>query len=126
MTIPNRDPLTHEIIGAAILVHRELGPGLLESAYEACLSYELTERKLAFRRQPTLPIIYKGLQIDAGYRPDFIIENAVIVEMKCVEKLMKVHNAQVLTYLKLSGIRTGLLINFLSQPLIDGINRLVL
>ena len=121
-----RDPLTHEIIGAAIDVHRELGPGLLESSYEECLCFELAARGLAFRRQPGMPLVYKQVQLEIGYRPDLIVNESVLVEIKCVEKLASVHQAQVLTYLKLSGIRTGLLINFHAQPLVDGIKRLVL
>ena len=122
----HRDPLTHEIIGAAIEVHRELGPVLLESAYEECLSYELTERKLAHQRQPALPVIYKGVSLSAGYRPDLIVEGCVVVELKTVEKLLKIHDVQVLTYLRLSRLHRGLLINFHAHPLIDGIRRLVL
>jgi GxxExxY protein len=120
-----RDPLTHSIIGAAIEVHRHLGPGLLESAYEECLTYELSSRNLAVRRQLALPISYKGQTLELGYRPDMVIEDKVVLELKCVEKLIPVHDAQLLTYLRLSGIERGLLINFLSSPLINGIKRLV-
>ena len=120
-----RDPLTHSIIGAAIEVHRHLGPGLLESAYEECLTYELSSRNLAVRRQVALPISYKGQTLELGYRPDMVIEDKVVVELKCVEKLIPVHDAQLLTYLRLSGIERGLLINFQSSPLINGIKRLV-
>jgi GxxExxY protein len=120
-----RDPLTHNIIGAAIEVHRFLGPGLLESAYEECLTYELTSRNLEVRRQVALPISYKGQTLELGYRPDIVIEGKVVLELKCVEKLLPVHDAQLLTYLRLSGIERGLLINFLSNPLINGIRRLV-
>ena len=119
------DKLTYQIIGAAIEVHREFGPGVLESAYEASLCVELAERGLSVERQVTLPLMYKNQKIDAGYRPDLVINGSVIVELKCVEKLLPVHDAQVLTYLKLSGIETGLLINFQSQPLMKGIKRLV-
>jgi GxxExxY protein len=121
-----RDSVTHEIIGAGIEVHRNLGPGMLESVYEECLCYELTQRGVAFQRQPGLPVIYKGIQLEIGFRPDLIVENLVIVELKCVEKFTSVHDAQVLTYLRLAGKKTGLLMNFQSQPLIDGIRRLVL
>jgi GxxExxY protein len=121
-----RDPLTHEIIGAAIEVHREFGPVMLESTYEECLSYELTERKLVHQRQPALPVVYKGISMSVGYRPDLIVEGSVVVEIKTVEKLLKIHDVQVLTYLRLSRIHTGLLINFHAHPLIDGIRRLVL
>ena len=120
-----RDPLTHNIIGAAIEVHRHLGPGLLESAYEECLVYELSSRNLAVRRQVALPISYKGQTLELGYRPDIVVEGKVVLELKCVEKLIPVHDAQLLTYLRLSGIERGLLINFLSSPLINGIKRLV-
>ena len=120
-----KDPLTHEIIGAGIEVHRNLGPGMLESVYEECLCYELAQRSVGFQRQPGLPVIYKGIQLEIGFRPDLIVENLVIVELKCVEKFTSVHDAQVLTYLRLANIKTGLLMNFQSQPLINGIRRLV-
>ncbi len=120
-----RDPLTHTIIGAAIEVHRELGPGMLESAYEECFTFELTARNLSVRRQVPLPIIYKSHNIQVGYRPDIVVEDQVIVELKCVEKLVPVFDAQLLTYLLLSGIERGLLINWFSSPLINGIKRLV-
>ena len=120
-----RDPLTHQVIGAAIEVHRNLGPGILESAFEACLCFELAERGLGVERQVGLPLIYKGVKLNLGYRPDLIIEGALIVELKSVERLIAQHEAQVLTYLKLSGLQTGLLINIQSQPLIKGIKRLV-
>jgi len=124
--VDKRDPLTYDIIGAAIEIHRELGPVLLESAYEHFLCLELAHRGLSFRRQVTLPVVYKGHKFDLGFRPDLIISEKVIVELKCISKLIPLHDAQVLTYMKLSGIRTGLLINFHSQPLIDGIKRFVL
>jgi GxxExxY protein len=120
-----RDPLTHEIIGAAIEVHRNLGPGVLESAFEACLCFELAERGLSVERQVGMPLIYKGVKLNIGYRPDLIVNGAVIVELKSVDRLITQHEAQVLTYLKLSGLETGLLINIQSQPLIKGIKRLV-
>jgi GxxExxY protein len=120
-----RDPLTHNIIGAAIEVHRHMGPGLLESAYEECLTHELSLRNLAVRRQVAMPISYKGQTLELGYRPDLVVDGQVVVELKCVEKLISVHEAQLLTYLRLSGIERGLLINFMSNPLINGIKRLV-
>jgi GxxExxY protein len=120
-----RDPLTHQVIGAAIEVHRNLGPGILESAFEACLCFELAERGLGVERQVGLPLIYKGVKLNLGYRPDLIVEGALFVELKSVERLITQHEAQVLTYLKLSGLQTGLLINIQSQPLIKGIKRLV-
>ena len=120
-----RDPLTHQVIGAAIEVHRNLGPGVLESAFEACLCFELAERGLGVERQVGLSLIYKGVKLNLGYRPDLIIEGTLIVELKSVERLITQHEAQILTYLKLSGLRTGLLINIQSQPLIKGIKRFV-
>ena len=118
--------LTEKVIGFAIEVHRALGPGLLESAYEECLCFEFKQGDLAFRRQVALPIIYKSVRLDCGYRLDIVIEDQVIAELKTVERLMPIHEAQMLTYLKLSGIRTGLLLNFNSAVLKDGIRRLML
>ena len=120
------DRLTEKIIGFAIEVHRQLGPGLLESAYEECLCYELREGDLAFRRQVPLPVMYKAIHLDCGYRIDVVVEEQVILELKTVERLIPVHEAQLLTYLKLSGLRTGLLLNFNSSVLKDGIRRMVL
>ncbi len=117
--------ITGAIIGAAIEVHRELGPGLLESAYEACLFYELTQRNLKVHRQLQLPLTYKGIQLDAGYRVDLLVEDAVVVEIKAVDRLDRLHEAQVLSYLKLSKCRLGLLINFNVTILKNGIKRLV-
>ncbi|MEN8195303.1 MAG: GxxExxY protein [Pseudomonadota bacterium] len=121
-----KDPLTNRIIGLAIEVHRELGPGLLESAYEECLCYELHAAGISFRRQVPLPVRYKEVRLDCGYRMDIVVEDKLIIELKTVEMLQRVHDAQLLTYLKLSGIRTGLLMNFNSAVLKDGIRRLVL
>jgi GxxExxY protein len=120
-----RDPITFRIIGAALRIDRLLGPGLLESAYEECLAHELTKAGLTFSRQQTLPVIYDGLRIDCGFRPDLVVEGRVIVEVKTVAKLLPVHEAQLLTYLRLSGIHVGLLINFHAHPLADGIKRMV-
>lgn len=120
------DEITGEIIGAAIEVHRELGPGLLESAYEACLVYELAERGLDVDRQRPLPVVYKGVRIKCGYRLDLVVNDLVIVELKAVEKLTTVHEAQVLSYLKLSSIPAALLINFNGKLLKRGIRRFVL
>ena len=120
-----KDPLSQKVIGAAIEVHRALGPGLLESAYEVCLCLELTKVGVAFKRQVEMPVSYKGKRIDCGYRVDLIIEGTLLVELKSVDRLLPIHQAQLLTYLKLSGIRTGLLINFNSKVLKDGIKRLV-
>jgi GxxExxY protein len=112
--------LTEQIIGAAIEVHRVLGPGLLESAYEECLCRELSLRELPFKRQVSLPVEYKGVKLDCGYRIDLVVSDAVIVELKCVEKLMPVHDAQLITYLKLTGIQVGLLFNFYTEVLTRG------
>jgi GxxExxY protein len=118
------DLLTESIIGFAIEVHRQLGPGLLESAYEECLCYELRQSGLGFRRQVPLPVIYKSIRLDCGYRLDVVVEEQVILELKTVERLMPIHEAQILTYLKLSGLHTGLLLNFNSAVLKDGMRRL--
>jgi GxxExxY protein len=118
--------VTEQIIGAAIEVHRALGPGLLEATYEECLAYELAERRLAVERQPARPVVYKGTQLSIGYRPDFVVEKNVIVELKTVERFLPVHTAQVLTYLKLEGLRVGLLLNFNSRWMASGIKRVVL
>ena len=127
MAIPNqRDPLTDQVIGFAIEVHRHLGPGLLESAYEECLCYELNENRLAFKRQVPLPVIYKSVRLDCGYRIDRVVENRLILELKASERRLPIHEAQVLTYMKLSGIHTGLLLNFNTPVLKDGIRRLML
>jgi GxxExxY protein len=117
--------LTESILGAAIAVHRALGPGLLESTYEACLAYELMERRLRIERQAALPVVYRGVRIDCGYRLDLVVESAVVVEIKAVERLMPVHDAQILTYLKLSGIAVGLILNFNVPMMRDGIRRFV-
>jgi len=120
------DELSGEVIGCAIEVHKRLGPGLLESAYERCLSYELTAAGLRHETQKELPINYKGLKLDNGYRIDMLVENSVIVELKNVEKVLPVHEAQILTYMRLAGIKTGLLINFNVKKVKDGIRRFVL
>jgi GxxExxY protein len=121
-----KDPRTAPIIGAAIEVHRALGPGLLESAYEECLCHELHLRGLAFRRQVDLPVSYKGLKLHCGYKLDVVVDDTVILELKCVEKILPIHEAQLLTYLKLSGKHVGLLINFNVPLLTQGIVRRVL
>lgn len=126
--MPNQQELnemTEQIIAAAIEVHRTLGPGLLESAYEACLVYELTSRGLRVEQQKPMPVFYKEVQLDAGYRLDVLVEKSVIVELKAVEQLLPIHEAQLLSYLKLSGCRVGLLINFNVPVLKQGIRRLV-
>jgi GxxExxY protein len=119
------DRITGEIIGAAIEVHRGLGPGLLESAYQECLSFELMNRRVAFERQRALPLIYKGVRLDCGYRLDFLVDRSVVVEIKSVAALEPIHDAQLLTYLKLGGWPIGLLINFNVPVLKSGLRRLV-
>jgi len=119
------DAITERVLGAAMKVHTALGAGCLESTYDACLRYQLTKEGIGFEHQRRLPVIYDGVQVDAGYRIDFLIENCVIVELKAVEKLLPLHLAQVLTYLKLSGHSVGLLINFNVAHLRDGIKRVV-
>ena len=118
------DQITDNIIGAAIDVHRELGPGLLESAYEACLAYELVERGLKFERQKLLPVVYREVTIEAGYRLDLLVEGRVVVEIKAVDRTEPIHKAQLLSYLRLSGCKVGLLINFNVRLLKDGIKRM--
>ena len=119
------EDVTKRVIEAAIKVHTALGPGLLESAYHACVHYEFTLGGLHFAHQVRLPLVYQGMQLDAGYRLDFLVENCVIVELKAVEKLLPLHLAQVLSYLKLSGRPVGLLINFNVPHLRQGIRRVV-
>jgi GxxExxY protein len=118
--------LTETVIGLAIEVHRGLGPGLLESAYEECLCYELGQSGLTYHRQVTLPLVYKEIRLDCGYRMDLIVERQLIIEIKTVERLLPIHEAQLLTYLRLSGHRIGLLLNFHTVVLKDGIRRLML
>lgn len=117
---------TEQIIGSAIEVHRALGPGLLESAYEECLACEMTFRGVRFERQWHLPVAYKGVQLDCGYRLDFLVGKSIVVELKAVEMLQPVHEAQMLTYLKLGGWPIGLLMNFNVPVLRRGIKRIVL
>ena len=120
-TDEQRDPRTSAIIGAAIEVHRHLGPGLLESAYEECLCHELHLCGLAFERQVELPVSYKGLQLDCGYRIDLIVQKQAVLEFKAIERILPIHQAQLLTYMKLSRMRVGLLINFNVPLLTQGI-----
>jgi len=115
--------LTQKVIGLAIEVHRELGPGLLEATYEECLAFELEQAGLPFERQLPLPVVYKNVRLDLGYRLDIVIEGRLILELKTVEHIAAVHEAQMLTYLKLSKIDIGLLMNFNSAVLKDGIRR---
>ena len=118
--------LTDQIIAAAIEVHKALGPGMLESAYQLCVAHESKLRKLSFEQQVVLKVNYKGLEFDGGYRLDFVYDHRVVVELKTVESVLPVHEAQLLTYLKLTGIRVGLLINFNVPVLKNGIYRRVL
>ena len=113
------------IIGAAIEVHKQLGPGLLENSYQACLAYELMNKGLKIKEQVALPVIYKDVKLDAGYRIDILVEDKVIIEIKSVEELADIHTAQLLTYLRLNQTKLGLLINFNSVKVIDGIKRIV-
>ena len=122
----DENSLSKEIIGAAIEVHRILGPGLLESAYQKCLERELTLRDLKFEKEKQIPIEYKGIKLDCGYRLDFLVEGLVIIELKAVEKILPIHKAQVLTYLKLQNLKLGLILNFNVPMLKDGIKRLAL
>lgn len=117
--------ITETIIGAAIQVHRALGPGLLESAYEACLAFELAQRGLKVVHQKPLPVVYKDIKLDCGYRLDLLVEDEVIVEIKSIDRLAPIHQAQLLSYLRLSGCKVGLLINFNVQALKEGIKRIV-
>ncbi len=120
------DDLSRKVIGCAIEVHKTLGAGLLESTYEKCLAYELGLAGLFYTAQELLPVNYKGVVLDCGYRLDLVVENKLIVELKSVEKLQKIHEAQILTYMKLTGLSTGLLINFNEIVLKNGIKRFVL
>jgi GxxExxY protein len=116
--------LTEKIIGAAIEVHRALGPGLLESAYHACLVYELTESGLNVESEKPVPVVYKNVRLDCGYKIDLLVENTIVVELKAVEDLEAIHQAQILSYLKLSSCPVGLLINFNVTQLTHGIKRM--
>ena len=118
--------VTEQIIGGAIEVHRALGPGLLESTYEVCLAFELTKRGLQLEEQRAIPVIYHNVKLDCGYRIDLLVNKKIIVEIKAVETILPIHTAQLLTYLKLSGCRVGLLLNFNVKVLRDGLKRLVL
>ena len=119
----NKDPLTNKIIGCAIEVHRELGPGLLESTYQQCLAHEMSLSGLQFKLEYPLPVHYKDIQLDCGYRVDMLVENEVIIELKSVDDILPIHQAQILTYMKLAEIETGLLINFNVELLKNGIKR---
>lgn len=118
--------LSNRVIGCCIEVHRELGPGLLESSYEQSLSHELKLQNIPFEKQKPMPVIYKGVNLDCGYRIDILVDNEIILELKAVDVLNGVHKAQLLTYMKLSGIQTGLLVNFNVAKLTNGLKRFVL
>lgn len=120
------DLVAKEVVDAGFQVHHALGPGLLESAYEECLSYELTRRDVAFERQVSMPISYKGLQLDIGYRIDLLVAKCVIVEIKAVETMLPIHQAQIMTYLRLSGCRLGFLMNFNVRLFKLGVRRVAL
>lgn len=121
----SRDPLTEKVIGCAIEVHRILGPGLLESAYQRCLALELRKQGLIVETEVPMPVNYKGEVLDCGYRVDILVEKSLILELKAAEAILPIHQAQILTYLKLSGLRLGLLINFHQPRLIDGLKRFI-
>jgi GxxExxY protein len=118
------DELIERVIGCAIEVHRHLGPGLLEGIYEDCLCLELTQLGIAHQRQVLLPIVYKGVQLEAAYRLDLVVENRLVVEIKAIDRILTVHEAQLLTYLRISGHRTGLILNFNHAVLKEGIRRM--
>ena len=120
------DPLSKRVIGCALEVHRALGPGLLESTYEQCLAEEFKLAGLDFRQQWPMPVVYKHLTLDCGYRLDFLVENQLVLELKSVEGVLPIHQAQLLTYMKLAKVQTGLLINFNVELLKNGIKRFVL
>src|SRR5690606_34755719 len=117
--------ISRKIIGAAIEVHKQLGPGLLESSYEVCLAYELRQHGLSVQTQVALPVVYKEVKLNAGYKIDILVENQVIIELKAVAALADIHTAQLLTYLRLKNLKLGLLINFNSVRVIDGVKRIV-
>jgi len=126
MSLSYDSDLSERVIGLAIEVHRHLGPGLLESAYEECLCFELKQAAIDYRRQVALPVIYKDVRLDCGYRMDVVVERALILEIKAIDNVTPVHEAQMLTYLRLSGIQVGLLMNFNSVALRHGLRRFVL
>jgi GxxExxY protein len=126
MSLSHSSDLTERVIGLAIEVHRQLDPGLLESAYEECLCCELRQSSLVHQRQAPLPVVYKSTRLDCGYRLDILVERQLIIEIKAIERIMPVHEAQMLTYLRLSGANVGLLMNFNSVVLKDGLRRFVL
>jgi len=126
MIVQGVNQTTEAIIGAAIEVHKHLGPGLLESAYEECLCHELHLRNIPFQRQVPLPVVYKGAKLDCGYRIDLLVKGEVVVELKAIEGVLPIHEAQTLTYMRLGGWKVGLIINFNVPVVVKGIKRLVL
>lgn len=126
MALSHGSALTERLIGLAIDVHRQLGPGLLESAYEECLCFELRQNAVPYERQVALPVVYKDVRLDCGYRMDVVVANEVVVELKAIERLLPIHDAQMLTYLRLSNRKVGLIMNFNSVVLKDGLPRIVL
>jgi GxxExxY protein len=126
MSLSHDGELSERVIGLGIEVHRQLGPGLLESAYEECLSFELRNSGIEHRRQVALPVVYKDVRLDCGYRMDIVVERSLILEIKAIERITAVHEAKMLTYLRLSGIQVGLLMNFNSVALRQGLRRFVL
>ncbi|MFN8254890.1 MAG: GxxExxY protein [Bacteroidales bacterium] len=122
----NLNELSYKIIGAVFKVHSELGPGLLESAYEVCLEYELLNLGLKVERQKAIPVVYHEIKLEAGYRIDLLVEDQIILELKSVDEIAPIHKAQLMTYLKLSGIKLGLLLNFNVQDMKKGINRIIM
>jgi len=126
MALSHDTGLTRQIIGMAMRVHTRLGPGLLESAYERCLCHEFDSNRLPYRRQVNLPLVYDNVSLDCGYRADIIVNEEVILELKCIDHILPLHEAQLLTYLRLSSCRVGLLLNFNTVSLKDGIRRRVL
>jgi GxxExxY protein len=125
MDMISENQLTRKVIGLGIEVHRELGPGLLEAAYEECLVYEFKTHGISFKRQSPVSLSYKSTWLECGFRADLIVEDRLIVELKAIEKLLPIHEAQVITYLRLTGIRIGLLMNFNAKVLKDGLRRLM-
>jgi GxxExxY protein len=119
----SNDPLTQKVIGCAIEVHRILGPGLLENAYQQCLSHELTLNQVPHRLEKSMPVLYKGIEIECGYRIDILVDDRLVLELKAVETIKDIHKAQLLTYMKLSATPVGLLMNFNSTTLVKGIQR---
>jgi GxxExxY protein len=116
-----RSPLVHEVISCCIEIHRHLGPGLLESAYVRCLAHEFTLRRVRFRQEVPVPVAYKSVEIDCGYRGDFVVDESLLLELKSVERVLPIHEAQVLTYLKLTRLSQALLVNFNVSRLVDGV-----